>query len=247
MNRAVKNITWEDENGVIQTFSTPAVNLDLPPEKRPPIEDDSVYLARLADKNPVMINGADFPEDGEYNLAWELDKPNSRINLNMTKAKDIHRDFLRRDRNEHFKETDSLYTQARSLGKDTTTIRARQQYLRDITALPSIDAATTTGELKAIGIDTWTPPVVSDLPDGVDPEVEKSNLAIEKSSNEAAVARITQRISDIDTRLAELAADNSTESVSEKAFLGAEKTSKEDEAAGLLARNLVIDQRLGEL
>ena len=68
----------------------------------------------------------------------------------MDKAKEIWRDKIRRDRVEPLQKLDADYMKALETGSDTASIVAQKQALRDAPALPSIDAATTPEELKAI-------------------------------------------------------------------------------------------------
>lgn len=108
----------------------------------------------------VFVN--EIPEDEDYKDSWELS--GSTISINMIKAKEIHRELLRNERNQCFEICDKLYTEAHSQDKQLNTIKARQQYLRDLPSDPTIDATTTITELKAITVTSWTPPIVKDLP-----------------------------------------------------------------------------------
>ena len=82
------------------------------------------------------------------------------INVNMNKARDIHRDKVRQARNLKLTEKDVEFQRALETGSDTTAIVADKQVLRDAPADPDIDAATTPEELKA----AWKTDLLGDSP-----------------------------------------------------------------------------------
>tara|TARA_A100001201_G_scaffold7781_1_gene12352 strand:+ start:561 stop:824 length:264 start_codon:yes stop_codon:yes gene_type:complete len=71
------------------------------------------------------------------------------IGLDMSKAKDIHRDKVREARVPLMAAKDIEFTRAQETNADTTAIVAAKQALRDAPAAAAIDAATTADELKA--------------------------------------------------------------------------------------------------
>ncbi len=71
------------------------------------------------------------------------------IGLDMSKAKDIHRDKVRQARGPLLAAKDIEFTRAQETNADTTAIVAAKQALRDAPAAAAIDAATTADELKA--------------------------------------------------------------------------------------------------
>ena len=71
------------------------------------------------------------------------------IGINMSKAKDIHRDNVRAARGPLLAAKDAEYFRAQETNADTTAIVAAKQALRDAPAAAAIDAATTADELKA--------------------------------------------------------------------------------------------------
>ena len=147
----VKKIAYTD-NGRIHVQS-----IDLRQSEQTHIDD---YVSK-GFTDAVIIESNNLPVDDVYDDAWELNS--GSISVNMTTAKDIHRDLLRSERASHFMETDSLIMEIWSQRKDTSAIEARQAYLRDITEDPTIDAATNTTELSAVTIASWTPPVVKNV------------------------------------------------------------------------------------
>ena len=82
------------------------------------------------------------------------------INVNMNKARDIHRDKVRQARNPKLAEKDVEFQRALETGADTTAIVADKQALRDAPAAAAIDAATTPEELKA----AWNTTLLGDSP-----------------------------------------------------------------------------------
>ena len=154
MNKLVRNIVFE-EDGILRFWSTDAFNP----------QPDEVYLRRFADKNPIMVDGADIPEDLEYNVSWEIKANKKGLQINMGKAKEVHKEFLRREREPYFKEADDLYIQTLSKKKQDKVVTDRQNYLRDITDDVKIKNAKTIADLKAVKVKEWTDkPKVNDLP-----------------------------------------------------------------------------------
>ena len=82
------------------------------------------------------------------------------INVNMDKARDIHRDKVRQVRNTKLAAKDVEFQRALETGADTATIVSEKQALRDAPAAAAIDAATTPEELKA----AWDSDLLGDSP-----------------------------------------------------------------------------------
>lgn len=82
------------------------------------------------------------------------------INVNMDKARDIHRDKVRQARNPKLAAKDVEFQRALETGADTATIVSEKQALRDAPAAAAIDAATTPEELKA----AWDSDLLGDSP-----------------------------------------------------------------------------------
>jgi len=70
------------------------------------------------------------------------------IITNFSKAQDITKDRLRKERKSLFEEQDIKFQRALETGEDTSEIVAEKQRLRDITKL--VDEVVTLDELKAI-------------------------------------------------------------------------------------------------
>ena len=82
------------------------------------------------------------------------------ININMDKARDIHREKVRQARNPKLAAKDVEFQRALETGADTATIVSEKQALRDAPAAAPIDAATTPEELKA----AWDSDLLGDSP-----------------------------------------------------------------------------------
>jgi len=82
------------------------------------------------------------------------------ININMTKARDIHREKVRQARNPKLAAKDVEFQRALETGADTAAIVAAKQALRDAPASAAIEAATTPDELKA----SWDAELLGDSP-----------------------------------------------------------------------------------
>ena len=72
------------------------------------------------------------------------------ITVNLSKAKEITKDRLRVERKPLLETQDILFMKAQEAGTSTTDIVTEKNRLRDVTKLA--DSATTTDELKALGV-----------------------------------------------------------------------------------------------
>ena len=95
-----------------------------------------------------------IPTDRDFRNAWADTTPELVIDIDMTKARNIHLNNIRIKRNDELSKLDVEAIKAQDMG-DTealTRIRARKQELRDLpaTLAPTLASAVTTDELKAI-------------------------------------------------------------------------------------------------
>lgn len=95
-----------------------------------------------------QITEADVPTDRTFRNAWTLH--NSTITHDMAKAREIHRDRLRRERAPKLSALDIEFQRALEAGSDTKAITAKKQVLRDAPNDPRIDAAQTVEDLKKV-------------------------------------------------------------------------------------------------
>lgn len=103
--------------------------------------------AKVASHRP--ISRAEIITDRTFRAAWE---DTGKIDVNMPKARDIHRDRLRAIRAPLLADLDTQYMRADETGDAIlkAEIAAKKQALRDITDDPAIEAAKTPEELKAV-------------------------------------------------------------------------------------------------
>ena len=71
------------------------------------------------------------------------------ITVDMTKAKEIHKDLVRQARPEQFNKLDIEFQKAQETSADTSAIVAKKQALRDAPAASAITNASNVTELKA--------------------------------------------------------------------------------------------------
>lgn len=90
------------------------------------------------------------PVDRAFRNAWMLSA--GKVTVDMSKARDIHRDHLRTLREPLLKALDIDYQRADEAGdaKAKAAIAKRKQGLRDVTADPAIEAAQASSELAAV-------------------------------------------------------------------------------------------------
>lgn len=138
------------------TYASPdgGVCIVIPaPQARLADESEGAFLARIAAKDvPAGVtfevkDVSEIPTDRTFRGAWKPD-----MTVDMSKARNIHRDALRAQRAPRLAALDVAYQRADESGDAATkaAIRAEKQMLRDITAHPSIEAASTPDELKLV-------------------------------------------------------------------------------------------------
>lgn len=113
----------------------------------------SHVLERSIPKGVDFIELADDwqpPDDRTYRDAWV--KAAGKVEVDMPKARNIHRDRLRAERAPKLAALDADYLKADEAGDLAAKARitAEKQALRDVTADPGIEAAKTPQELKAV-------------------------------------------------------------------------------------------------
>jgi len=145
----------------IAFFTDPQPAEPIEGEETPPVITPKEVMQRNFDRwsasakpewLPATIeafNGA-LPPDKAFRNAWEAN--GSEVAVNMAKARGIHRDRLRVARAPLLAVLDVEYTRADEAGDANAkkAIAARKQALRDVTADPAIEAATTPAELAAV-------------------------------------------------------------------------------------------------
>ena len=92
------------------------------------------------------------PTDRTFRGAWTFN--GNVVEIDMTKARDIHKDNLRAERKPKLEELDVAYMKALEAGSGADAIATQKQTLRDITADARIANAADADALKALDLDT---------------------------------------------------------------------------------------------
>jgi hypothetical protein len=92
------------------------------------------------------------PSDRTFRGAWQFN--GSAVEIDMTSARNIHKDNLRAERKPRLADLDVQYMKALEAGTGAADIAAQKQTLRDITSDARIAAAATPDELKALNLAT---------------------------------------------------------------------------------------------
>ena len=92
------------------------------------------------------------PTDRTFREAWSFN--GDAVEVDMTKARDIHKDNLRAERAPRLEALDVDYMKALEAGSGAADIAAKKKTLRDITADAKIGNASTPDALKALDLAT---------------------------------------------------------------------------------------------
>ena len=110
-------------------------------------------------KTYININGdvrdassLTVPTDRTFRGAWQYN--GNAVEIDMSKARDIHKDNLRAERAPRLEALDVDYMKALEAGSGADAIAAKKKTLRDVTADSKIAAAKTPDELKALDLAT---------------------------------------------------------------------------------------------
>lgn len=121
---------------------------------RPPTEQViESEIAKATEPGTILgwrvLEDGEVPTDRTYRNAWV---DTGKIEHDMVKAREIHRQHIRAHRASALKELDGQWMRAQGQGKkaEADAIEAERQKWRDAPADPRIEAATTVEELKAI-------------------------------------------------------------------------------------------------
>ena len=102
--------------------------------------------------NPRWCDASEVPTDRTFRAAWV--NTDSKLTIDMAKARNIHLDSIRIKRNAELSKLDIQATKAQDIGDAETLaqIRARKQELRDLpaTLAPTLASALSVDALKAI-------------------------------------------------------------------------------------------------
>lgn len=116
------------------------------------------YIARYLPKNIfyLILQKDSLPNQYESLYeAWSFNATKTSVIVDMPKARNMHRDTLRQERNSRLPALDVAYIRAQERG-DTVALNqiiAQKEQLRNIPAHPAIEAAQTPDDLLALTLD----------------------------------------------------------------------------------------------
>lgn len=117
-------------------------------------ETEANFVARIIAKdvpssatNVRVVDAEDIPTDRTFRDAWAA-CPESVCRVDMQKAREIHRERLRRARKPKLEALDVETMRNLTNSAKLAEIEAKKQELRDATAYPAIDSAATPEDLK---------------------------------------------------------------------------------------------------
>ena len=130
-------IFTNDNGGVSVTVPTGELSIEAVKSKDTP-------------SGSIIVDQSTLPSsDNDFFDAWELS--GTTVLVNISKAKEITRKRLRKEREPLLAAQDVLFQRALETSADTTAIVAEKQRLRDITN--QVDSATTTTQLRGMKVE----------------------------------------------------------------------------------------------
>ena len=94
-----------------------------------------------------IVDHSSLPTDTDFQNAWVY--KDGKVQVDLAKAKEVHREYIRRERKEKLAALDIEFQRALETG-DTSAVVAKKQVLRDATADSAIESATSLAELRAL-------------------------------------------------------------------------------------------------
>lgn len=155
----MKRIIYSTADGGV-TVVTPVINthalIDGAIVARPEDVDEEMAIQRSLAKlppwaiDPKVVEESAIPADRTFRLAWKAS--GSAVVHDMEKARHLHRENMRSQRKPKLELLDVKVLCALEKGDISTlpSLVAEKQVLRDVTATPGIEAASTIEELKAV-------------------------------------------------------------------------------------------------
>ena len=138
MGDTTKSIVYtEDAGNVALIRLTPRTTLTVEEAQAQYVPDG---------KASYIVNNSDINVDYDFRDSWTYD-PSSGFGIDMTKAKNIHRNNIRARRAELMPALDVEFMKAQESGENTSAIVAKKNALRDAPANSAIESCTTTDEL----------------------------------------------------------------------------------------------------
>lgn len=127
--------------------------MQIPDEYRNMIPTEIIKKWPESERTKVVsfhaIADTDIPVDRTYRNAWSW---NGKIEHDMVKARNIHRDHMRQVRAPKLAALDVAYLRAEEAGNTPLKekIAAQKQALRDVLAIHAIESAATVEQLKTV-------------------------------------------------------------------------------------------------
>lgn len=125
-----------------------------------PVEGAGLTLQEVIERSVppgtsyIVVNDDDVPTDRTYRNAWTVNLANGSIGHDMVKARNIHRNVMRKARKPILEDLDVRYMRAderRAAGlAGKASIATQRQALRDVTTDPAIEGASTVDQLKRV-------------------------------------------------------------------------------------------------
>tara|TARA_A100001515_G_scaffold72017_1_gene57389 strand:+ start:1187 stop:1639 length:453 start_codon:yes stop_codon:yes gene_type:complete len=105
-----------------------------------------------------IVEDSEIPKNTFFERAWKI--VDGKIEMDITKAREVHKENIRNARQEKLAELDIEFQKALETSSSTTDIISKKQALRDAPADSAIAAAKTENELKA----QWNTSILGDSP-----------------------------------------------------------------------------------
>ncbi len=105
-----------------------------------------------------IVEDSEIPKNTFFERAWKI--VDGKIEMDITKAREVHKENIRNARQEKLAELDIEFQKALETSSSTTDIVSKKQALRDAPADSGIASANTEAELKA----QWNTSILGDSP-----------------------------------------------------------------------------------
>ena len=135
-----------EDKRVVYTLEN-IVRIVIPsPKCKLTIEELQAKKASQKGVSTYIVDKDTVPSDRSFRNAWTFDGTN--FGINMTTAKEIHKNFIRNARISKLRDLDVEFQKALETSASTTDIIAKKNALRDAPADSRIASASTESDLK---------------------------------------------------------------------------------------------------
>ena len=145
-------ITLQDDSLIIKSLVTNDY-AGIVKEATPEYINSEILKSNLDAKSWRIIQDSDIIPDRTFRNAWK--DLGHKLDVDMPKAREIHREHLRQARGDLLAQLDTEYLKADENNDNAKKqeIKQKKQFLRDITQHPAIETAQTPEELKNVWFD----------------------------------------------------------------------------------------------